>query len=145
MDWSYDLLSEPERRLFNRLSVFAGGWTLEAAEAVCAGEGIEREEVLDLLLQLVRKSLVVAHEGSDGAERYRLLETLRQYARERLLAGGEEETLRRQHATYFLAFEEGLYRIASVRPDGYDGRTSEQRGWINSSASRTICVQPCAG
>ena len=63
LDWSYDLLSEPERRLFNRLSVFAGGWTLEAAEAVCAGDGIEPEDVLDLLLRLVRKSLVVAEEG----------------------------------------------------------------------------------
>jgi predicted ATPase/DNA-binding CsgD family transcriptional regulator len=87
VDWSYDLLSDPERRLLNRLSVFAGGWTLEAAEAVCAGDGIEREEVVDLLLQLVRKSLVVAREGGDGAERYRLLETLRQYARG-AVAGG---------------------------------------------------------
>ena len=108
LDWSYDLLSESERCLFNRLSVFAGGWTLEAAEAICAGGGIAQEDVLDLLSQLVGKSLVVAQEGSDGAERYRLLETLRQYAVERLTAGGEEQTLRRQHATYFLALEEGL-------------------------------------
>jgi predicted ATPase/DNA-binding CsgD family transcriptional regulator/transcriptional regulator with XRE-family HTH domain len=108
VDWSYDLLSEPERRLFSRLSVFAGGWTLEAAEAVCAGDGIEHTEVLDLLLQLVRKSMVVAQNGGDAAQRYRLLETLRQYARKRLLAVGEEETLRRQHATHFLAFQERL-------------------------------------
>ena len=102
LDWSYDLLSEPEPRLFNRLSVFAGGWTLEAAEAVCAGEGSEPEDVLDLLLRLVRKSLVIAEESGEGAARYRLLETLRQYAHERLMAAGETETVRRRHASYYL-------------------------------------------
>jgi predicted ATPase/DNA-binding CsgD family transcriptional regulator len=102
LDWSNDLLSEPERRLFNRLSVFAGGWTLEAAEAVCAGEGIEPDDVLDLLLRLVRKSLVLADESGDGAARYRLLETLRQYAHERLMAAGETETVRRRHASYYV-------------------------------------------
>jgi DNA-binding CsgD family transcriptional regulator/tetratricopeptide (TPR) repeat protein len=106
LDWSYDLLVNPERRLFKRLSVFAGGWTLDAAEAVCAGEGIERHDVLDLLLCLVRKSLVVAEEGGDGAERYRLLETLRQYAHERMLAAGEAETVHERHARYYLALAE---------------------------------------
>ena len=114
LDWSYDLLSDPERRLFNRLSVFAGGWTLEAAEAVCAGAGIERHDVLDLLLCLVRKSLVVAEEGGDGAERYRLLETLRQYAHERLLAAGEAETVHERHACCYLALAE------EVGPSMYD-------------------------
>ena len=60
LEWSYDLLSQPERRLFNRLSVFAGGWTLEAAETVCAGDGVEASEVLDLVARQVNKSLVVA-------------------------------------------------------------------------------------
>src|SRR5262249_4388417 len=77
--------------LFARLSVFAGGWTLEAAEAVCPdpdGAGIAPGEVLDLLTRLADQSLVVAEEQPDGTARYRLLETLRQYARERLAAGG---------------------------------------------------------
>ena len=121
MDWSYDLLSEPERRLFNRLSVFAGGWTLEAAEAVCSGDGIEPDDVLDLLLQLVRKSLVVAEESRDGAERYRLLETLRQYAHERLTEAGEVETVHGRHANCYLALaEEAAPAARSGRgPTGY--------------------------
>jgi predicted ATPase/DNA-binding CsgD family transcriptional regulator len=106
LDWSYDLLSEPERHLFNRLAVFAGGWTLEAAEAVGAGDGIEPEGVLDLLQHLVRKSLVVAEESGDSAERYRLLETLRQYAHERLVMAGELETVQQRHALAYLALAE---------------------------------------
>jgi predicted ATPase len=68
-------LSEPERLLLNRLSVFVGGWSLEAAEGVCSDEHIAPEHVLDLLAQLVSKSLVLADEDADGIERYRLLET----------------------------------------------------------------------
>jgi non-specific serine/threonine protein kinase len=79
MDWSYGLLGETERKLFGRLSVFAGGWTLEAAEVVGAGDGIEEEDVLDLLSGLVDKSLVVAEPGGEGAPRYRMLEPIRQY------------------------------------------------------------------
>src|SRR4029077_11837537 len=79
IDWSYDLLSEPERALMRRLSVFAGGWTLEAAEAVGGEEG------LDLLTALTEKSLV-QYEGGAGEVRYRLLETVRQYGRGRLVA-----------------------------------------------------------
>jgi len=104
-DWSYDLLSEPERVLFRRLGVFSGGLTLETAEQVCAREGIALEDVLDLLSSLVDKSLVTAEER-DGAVRYRLLETMRQYALDRLERGGEAEALRRQHAQYFLALAE---------------------------------------
>jgi non-specific serine/threonine protein kinase len=108
MDWSYDLLTEPERILLNRLAVFAGGWSLEAAEAVCASEPIQRGDVLDLLAQLVNKSLVLADEVGDGARRYRLLETVRQYGRERLLAAGEADAMHQRHATYFLEFGEQL-------------------------------------
>src|SRR5262249_22537357 len=75
LDWSYDLLSEPERLLLNRLAVFAGGWSLEAAEAVCSDERIAQGDILDLLVQLVGKSLVLAEEAGDAIERYRLLET----------------------------------------------------------------------
>jgi predicted ATPase/DNA-binding CsgD family transcriptional regulator len=103
LDWSYDLLSDAEKHLFNRLSVFVAGWTLEAAEAVCGGDGIDEQDVLDLLQRLVKKSLVVAEEGRDGAARYRLLQTLRQYAHERLTAAGDIEKVQRQHASYYSA------------------------------------------
>jgi predicted ATPase/class 3 adenylate cyclase len=105
IDWSYELLSEAERALFRRLAIFAGGWTMEAAEAVCVGNAIASEDVLDRLSSLVNKSLVNAEERH-GAERYRLLETIRDYARERLEASGEAEAVRRQHAEHFLALAE---------------------------------------
>jgi predicted ATPase len=106
LDWSYELLGENERKLFGRLSVFAGGWTLEAAEAVGAGEGVEEEEVLELLSGLVDKSLVVAEAGPEGVSRYRMLEPVRQYARERLEGRGEADAARRRHAAFFLALAE---------------------------------------
>ena len=108
LDWSYDLLSEPEKELFRWLSAFAGGWTLEAAEAVGAGEGVEEEgrvsnpPVLDLLSRLVDKSLVVA-EAAGGSSRYRMLEPVRQYAREKLEESGEAEKVHRRHAEHYLA------------------------------------------
>ena len=105
VDWSYMLLSDPERALLRRLSVFAGGWDFEAAEAVAAGDGIHTHAVLDLLPQLVDKSLVIAEEQR-GAVRYRLLETIRQYARDRLLEAGEAERTRDRHLTYFLQLAE---------------------------------------
>jgi predicted ATPase/DNA-binding SARP family transcriptional activator len=132
MDWSYDLLSEQEQTLLRRLSVFAGDWTLEAAEAVCAGQGREGreacpersewkgregsplfplpsslfpDEVLDLLSSLVDKSLVVYEEQQRQA-RYRLLETTRQYAWQRLTAQGEARLWKDRHADYFLALAE---------------------------------------
>ncbi|HZO90044.1 MAG TPA: tetratricopeptide repeat protein [Chthonomonadaceae bacterium] len=105
IDWSYDLLSEQEQLLLSRLSIFAGGWTLEAAEAVCAGQGIEDWEVLDLLTGLVDKSLVL-YEEREGQARYRLLETVRQYAAEESEAGGEQEALHRRHLDYFSQYLE---------------------------------------
>jgi non-specific serine/threonine protein kinase len=101
VDWSYDLLEEKEQQLFQRISVFAGGLSLEGAESVCAGNGISEEEILDLLAHLVDKSLLTPEEGSEGAARYRLLETLRAYGRERLEhAGGWAEYVRRHAAFY---------------------------------------------
>jgi predicted ATPase/class 3 adenylate cyclase len=105
VDWSYDLLSEQERTLLARLSVFAGGWTLEAAEAVCTGEGIEDFEILDLLTQLVDKSIVLAARHG-GETRSRLLETLRQYGAEKLAASGDLEARQRAHADWFLQVAE---------------------------------------
>ena len=106
LDWSHDLLSDDERTFFGRLSVFAGGWTLEAAEVVCSGDGIEEVDGLDLLGGLVDKSLVVAGASTDGAVRYGMLEPIRQYAREKLEEGGEGEQARSRHADYFLALAE---------------------------------------
>jgi predicted ATPase/class 3 adenylate cyclase len=101
MNWSYDLLSETERVLLRRLSVFAGGWTLEAAESVCAGESVEATEILDLLTSLVDKSLVLA-ETQHREVRYRLLETVRQYSRDRLEESGEARQARSRHLDWHL-------------------------------------------
>lgn len=108
IDWSYDPLSEGESALFRRLSVFSGGWTLEATEAACSDEGIEVYEVLDLLTNLVDKSLVqvVEPEEKSEARRYRLLETVRQYAHDKLKAAGEEKQARDRHIGFFLELAE---------------------------------------
>ncbi len=111
IDWSYDLLTEAEKTSLCRLSVFAGGWMLDAAERVAAGEGpgsevIEDFEVLDLLTSLVDKSLVVYEEREDGAARYGLLETVRQYGQERLVEGGGAEEVERRHAGWALSLAE---------------------------------------
>jgi non-specific serine/threonine protein kinase len=102
IDWSYDLLSPSEQRMLRRLAVFAGGCSLAAAEAVCAGDGIECEEPLELLVSLVNKSLVVTHTLERGEVRYSLLETIRQYAQEKLIAAGEWQATRDRHLLFFL-------------------------------------------
>jgi predicted ATPase len=106
IDWSHDLLSEPERRLFRRLSVFARGRTLEAIESVCEGEGLEKFEIFDLLSQLVDKSLVYIEKPSDQSARYFILESIWDYSNEKLIAAGESETYRIRHLDYFLRFAE---------------------------------------
>lgn len=133
LDWSYHLLQEQEQLLLCRLSVFVGGWTLDAAEQVCADEknhgghgghgekqgrgdnfhhssfliphSLEDWEILDLLTALVDKSLVVFN-AQANPPRYRLLETIREYALERLLDRGQEETLHRQYVAFFVRFAE---------------------------------------
>lgn len=102
IDWSYDLLTEPERAVLRRLSVFAGGATLEAAESVCAGDPVEPFEILDVLGRLVEKSLVFTDPTSAEA-RFRLLETVREYARGRLVEADEGETTLRRHRDWYLA------------------------------------------
>jgi len=119
IEWSYDLLSEAERALLRRLSVFAGGWALEAAEAVCgdggAGGTLQASDVLELLTQLVNKSLVVVEREAGRAARYRMLETIREYALEQLAASGGAETVRRKHAESFLALaQEAEPQLASA-------------------------------
>ena len=109
IDWSYNFLSPAEQALFRRLAVFVGGWTLEAAESVCSDESASSvggsDDVLNLMEQLINKSLVimeeVQHEG-----RYRMLETLRQYANEKLVDSGESDALRDRHLDYFLSLAE---------------------------------------
>lgn len=103
IDWSYDLLTEHERVLLRRLAVFAGGWTLQAAEAVSVDSEINESDVVDLLGHLVEKSLV---EFDAEGERYRLLETVRHYAQERLKESSEEDQSRMRHLVFFLALAE---------------------------------------
>ena len=102
IDWSYDLLSDDERRLLRRLSTLSGGWTLEAAEHVCVGDGTDHDDVLDLMTRLVDKSLVVVDTTRDGHHRYRFLETVRHYGRERLEDSGEADSVRARHFGFFL-------------------------------------------
>ncbi len=111
--WSYDLLEESEKRLFRRLSIFSGGFTLNAAQAVCVfpankpgSVGPDKETVLQDMAQLLDKSLVVSHESAGGDPRFTMLETIREYASDQLRASGEESTLKRQHSEYFLRFAE---------------------------------------
>jgi predicted ATPase/DNA-binding CsgD family transcriptional regulator len=120
MEWSHDLLGREERILLRRLSTFAGGWTLGAVEAVCAGDGFKGGGILDPLASLVDKSLVLVVEH-EGEPRYRLLETLRQYAAEKLEEAGEDAALGRRHAEFFL----GLAELAAPELKGH-----EQVGWL---------------
>jgi predicted ATPase/DNA-binding XRE family transcriptional regulator len=106
IDWSHDLLSKPERVLLRRLSIFAGGWSLETAESVCRDEDIEKYGILDLLTQLLNKSLIVAEREQGKDIRYHMLETIRQYAREKLWAAGEGEMMRQKHLAYFVDLAE---------------------------------------
>jgi predicted ATPase/DNA-binding SARP family transcriptional activator len=101
MDWSHDLLTEQEHALFRRLAVFAGGWTLEAAEAVCTGDGIKQEEVVDLLTCLVDKSLVETHTRGNEV-RFGMLQTVQKYSQEKLHESGEHGTLRSRHLDFYL-------------------------------------------
>jgi predicted ATPase/DNA-binding SARP family transcriptional activator/DNA-binding CsgD family transcriptional regulator len=127
LDWSHDLLSERERILFRRLSVFAGGWTLDAAEEVCSGDDIERDEVLDPLSGLVDKSLVVAEVRAESESRYRMLEPVRQYGQERLEGSGEAEQVRERHAEYYLTLAEEADRVHAAPTELREGRPPE---WI---------------
>src|SRR5919202_3158067 len=106
IDWSYHLLDLAEQRLFRRLAVFEGGWTVDAAEAVCDADGDLGLAVLDGLQALLDKSLVQQEEATDGDPHFMMLETIREYAVERLRASGEAEHVRRQHARYYLALVE---------------------------------------
>ena len=102
IDWSYQLLSEHERLLWARLSVFAGGFELDAAQAVCAGDGLDAEEIPELVGSLVEKSVLKRRQGEAG-DRFRLLEPLRQFGRERLREAGGETRFQRSHRDWIRA------------------------------------------
>ncbi|TDW23948.1 putative ATPase [Kribbella kalugense] len=135
VDWSWELLSEAERSVLRRLSVFAGGASLEAAEQVCAGGAVESWEVLDLLTALTEKSLVVAKD--EGTPRYRMLGTIKEYAQQRLAEAGESDSTRRTHLAYFteltetadphLRRAEQLEWLAILEPD-HDNIAAAMRG-----------------
>ena len=122
VDWSYELLEPKEQQLFQRVSVFAGGLSLEAAEAVCSGDGIGEEEILDLLAHLVDKSLLTPEEGSEGTARYRLLETLRAYGKERLQRAGGWDAYVGRHGDFYRALAE------RAEPELVG---AEQASWLN--------------
>jgi predicted ATPase/class 3 adenylate cyclase/Tfp pilus assembly protein PilF len=121
IEWSYDLLTEGERALLRRLSIFCGGWTLDAAEAVC-GLPDDEDDVLTRLFLLVRKSLVLAEPHPADGTRYRLLDTIAQFAREALDAAGETEPIERRHQAYFLGLTE------TAEPKLASG---EQKEWLD--------------
>jgi predicted ATPase len=125
IDWSYDLLGADEQRLFRGLAIFSGGWTLEAATAVCGGEDEDEFTILDSLTSLADKSLVVV-DFSEEAQRFRLLESTRAYALERMRAMSEFDSLARRRSSYFTAFVVGdgatvgaqaLARLAAIEPE----------------------------
>ncbi len=124
IDWSHDLLSESERVLFRRLAVFARGRTLEAIEAVCADEILPHWDVVDLLTQLVDKSLVYVEKTPEHGARYYVLESIWDYANEKLIAAGERDAVRIQHLDYFTARAEQLEPLL---------HGAEQRDWLEKT------------
>jgi len=122
IDWSYNLLPIVEQTLFRRLSVFMGGWDLAAAEAVGAGDGIEDWEVLDLMAQLESKSLILVEPIENGHNRYRMLETFRQYAHNRLIEVNEQTRLEKQHLEYF------MYLVEEAEPRLWSNEIEE---WVH--------------
>ena len=146
IEWSYGLLSEDERELFRRLSVFAGGFTFEAAEAVCGGRESDRQEIdfLDLVTSLVDKNLLATKEQFDGAgTRFRMLEVVREYALESLESSGEDETTRRTHAEYFLALgEEAEPHLQAVQGVEWLNRLEEEHDNLRTALSWSLENEP---
>lgn len=145
IDWSYNLLSETEKTLFRRLSVFSGGWTLEAAEHICVGESVDKGNLLELLSGLIDKSLVLLDE-LDGQQRYRFMMTLLEYAQERLLQTQEAAAIYRAHAGFFSALVlEGESRSMSADEKTWLDRIKPEYDNIRSVLNWTSKEEPEAG
>jgi predicted ATPase/transcriptional regulator with XRE-family HTH domain len=152
IDWSYELLTHLEKIIFRRLAVFSGGWTVEAAEAVCSGEGLGRDEVFDLLAHVLDKSLAIADEQSSTV-RYHMLGTVRQYAMSKLAESGEADLVRLRHAMYYLTLAEPDSVVAPwVRTQGYFDRMETEHNnvqaalrWSHSARGRAELELGLAG
>jgi non-specific serine/threonine protein kinase len=145
LDWSYDLLTEREQAMLRRLAVFAGGWTLASAEQVCAGDGIDASDVLEQLTSLVDKSLVMTDEQA-GATRYRMLETVRQYARDRLRDSGEEARWRGSHLACFVALAEEFNEgIAGPKQQSWFSRIAAEHDNLRAALAWSAESRPIEG
>jgi non-specific serine/threonine protein kinase len=145
IDWSYDLLTEREQPMLRRVAVFAGGWTLQSAEQVCAGDGIDASDVMELLTSLVDKSLIMTDEHA-GATRYRMLETVRQYALDRLRDSGEEAQWRGAHLACFVALASEFDReIAGPEQQAWLARIASEHGNLRAALAWSAASSPIEG
>ncbi|HEX5503500.1 MAG TPA: protein kinase [Thermomicrobiales bacterium] len=131
--WSHDLLGAGEQRLFARLAVFAGDWTAVAAEVICDADGAPHMSVLDGLDALARNNMIQQGVGADGEPRFAMLETVREYALERLAASGEGDSIRRRHASYYLTLME---RVAPPEPPPGDVRVA----WVEADYGNLLAA-----
>ncbi len=138
IDWSYNLLPSAEQILFRRLSVFSGGWTLEAAEWVCKGDSVQSEDILNLLEKLINKSLVIKEE-TENESRYHMLETIRQYAHEKLVMASEKQDMCNRHLKYFLKLSEQI-EAELVGPQQVEwlARTNKERSNLRAALEHAI-------
>lgn len=142
VEWSYELLDDAERMLFTKLSVFRGGWTLDAAEAVGAREGSPSEDILGYMSSLVEQSLVVTRNQDDGAFRYRLLVPVREFAEEHLELSGSAGEVRRQHAEYYLALaEEAATELTGPRQVEWLSRLELERDNLRTALSWLLSTE----
>jgi len=142
VQWSYELLTEAEKRLFRQLAVFAGGFTLEAAEAICDVKSTEDIEVLDLITALVDKSLLVSNVHSNRESHFRMLGVIREYAGETLEASGEAEEIRHRHAAYFLALGEAEPNLDSAKAAKSFNRLEEEHDNLRAALSWSSVEDP---
>ena len=143
VDWSWDLLEAAERTLWRRFAFFAGGASLEAAEQVCAGDGISSDQILDLLTALADKSLLVVRHGPDGPgePRYRMLEIIRAYGLERLDQAGEREQVRQAHVGYFIRrAEEGQHYLLGGQQLEWLGLLAEDQDNMHAAVRTAVAA-----